>query len=96
MKEYNFAINGCWDILASSTGLLVMVESWMESSAGMLLFHPILIGVHTGGGLFVKLLLLSLVSVVVSVVGEVMSGELGLLLSLLSRWHQSCRCQCQF
>ena len=57
----------------------------MESSAGTLLFHPILIGVQTGGGVFVKSLLLSLVSVlVVSVVGEVMSGEASLLSSLLS------------
>ena len=68
MKEDNFAMNGCWDVLASSTGLLVMVGSWMESAAGTLLFHLILIGVHTGGGVSVKLVLVALVSsMVVSV-----------------------------
>ena len=49
IKDDNFAIKGCWEVLLSSTGVLVIFGSLMESSAEMVLFHPILIGVqHVG------------------------------------------------
>ena len=53
----------------------------MESSAGTLLFHPILIGVHTGEIMSVELgLLLSLLSVVLSLASVMWVSVSGLLL----------------
>ena len=69
IKEDNFAIKGCWEVLVSSTALDVGLGSWMESPAGIVTFHPILIGVHVEEAVVVVLgvrLVRALVIVVLS------------------------------